>query len=425
MTNTQSKTANIIGGKTARACDSCLRKRARWFCAADDAFLCQSCDTSVHSANLLASRHERVRLETASWKNNIKQQMIIKLSDDVRTNSSSCWHQGFTKKPRTPRSRRVQQQHDNKDDDDQKKRKPLADLVPEISSNEDENEEERELLLYRVPVLGPFATDQICSQDVPFDITSFKDDFDAIGMGEIPGFISTDDIELQELNSLLGNEIEEDSCGIKGLLDNNSNDCFEDNMLLKIEEENQEFEGGVMESTTASESFNWDFDYSKSPIPGDLDEDLRIMSFDFPTREDFEMMNIGKETKKLNLKINYEQVIAAWDCQVCPWTNGVKPDFNPDDCWPDFMETGSGIDTNGENVGNRSGHGGGCWDREREARVLRYKEKRRKRLFAKKIRYEVRKLNAEKRPRLKGRFVKRTSFVPSSSLPTSCYMMKQ
>lgn len=47
----------------------------------------------------------------------------------------------------------------------------------------------------------------------------------------------------------------------------------------------------------------------------------------------------------------------------------------------------------------------------REARVSRYKEKRRTRLFSKKIRYEVRKLNAEKRPRMKGRFVKRASFV--------------
>ncbi|KAL2902084.1 Zinc finger protein CONSTANS-LIKE 6 [Bienertia sinuspersici] len=50
--------------------------------------------------------------------------------------------------------------------------------------------------------------------------------------------------------------------------------------------------------------------------------------------------------------------------------------------------------------------GGDGW---REARVSRYREKRRTRLFSKKIRYEVRKLNAEKRPRLKGRFVKRTS----------------
>lgn len=47
----------------------------------------------------------------------------------------------------------------------------------------------------------------------------------------------------------------------------------------------------------------------------------------------------------------------------------------------------------------------------REARVLRYREKRRTRLFSKKIRYEVRKLNAEKRPRIKGRFVKSADFA--------------
>lgn len=39
--------------------------------------------------------------------------------------------------------------------------------------------------------------------------------------------------------------------------------------------------------------------------------------------------------------------------------------------------------------------------RVREASVLRYKEKRQNRLFAKRIRYEVRKINAEKRPRMK------------------------
>jgi hypothetical protein len=37
----------------------------------------------------------------------------------------------------------------------------------------------------------------------------------------------------------------------------------------------------------------------------------------------------------------------------------------------------------------------------REASVMRYKEKRRTRLFSKKIRYQVRKVNADCRPRMK------------------------
>lgn len=44
--------------------------------------------------------------------------------------------------------------------------------------------------------------------------------------------------------------------------------------------------------------------------------------------------------------------------------------------------------------------------RERAEKVRRYKEKRRNRLFAKRIRYEVRRVNAVKRPRFKGRFIK-------------------
>ncbi len=51
--------------------------------------------------------------------------------------------------------------------------------------------------------------------------------------------------------------------------------------------------------------------------------------------------------------------------------------------------------------GSEGGGGAGAADVGRQARVLRYKEKRRTRLFSKTIRYEVRKLNAERRPRMK------------------------
>ncbi|XP_073135320.1 zinc finger protein CONSTANS-LIKE 3-like [Henckelia pumila] len=46
---------------------------------------------------------------------------------------------------------------------------------------------------------------------------------------------------------------------------------------------------------------------------------------------------------------------------------------------------------------------------EREARVLRYREKRKSRKFEKTIRYASRKAYAETRPRIKGRFAKRSS----------------
>lgn len=45
---------------------------------------------------------------------------------------------------------------------------------------------------------------------------------------------------------------------------------------------------------------------------------------------------------------------------------------------------------------------------DREARVLRYREKKKNRKFEKTIRYASRKAYAETRPRVKGRFAKRT-----------------
>ncbi|KAK8969697.1 Zinc finger protein CONSTANS-LIKE 2 [Platanthera guangdongensis] len=60
---------------------------------------------------------------------------------------------------------------------------------------------------------------------------------------------------------------------------------------------------------------------------------------------------------------------------------------------------------------------------EREAKVLRYKEKRKKRRYEKQIRYASRKAYAEMRPRIKGRFVKtpENSQPPPSDHSTSLY----
>ncbi|XP_074269221.1 zinc finger protein CONSTANS-LIKE 5 [Silene latifolia] len=53
---------------------------------------------------------------------------------------------------------------------------------------------------------------------------------------------------------------------------------------------------------------------------------------------------------------------------------------------------------------------------DREARVLRYREKRKNRKFQKTIRYASRKAYAETRPRIKGRFAKRTGNLETSKV---------
>lgn len=56
---------------------------------------------------------------------------------------------------------------------------------------------------------------------------------------------------------------------------------------------------------------------------------------------------------------------------------------------------------------------------DREARVLRYREKRKNRKFEKTIRYASRKAYAETRPRIKGRFAKRSEVEVESMMAAS------
>ncbi|CAN6922468.1 unnamed protein product [Brassica oleracea var. botrytis] len=95
------------------------------------------------------------------------------------------------------------------------------------------------------------------------------------------------------------------------------------------------------------------------------------------------------------LKLDYDRVLEAWSDKESPFSNEV---LGSETAGSDIHARLAEIDLFGE-----SGM--------REAIVSRYKEKRRNRLFSnsKRIRYQVRKLSADQRPRMKGRFVRRSN----------------
>lgn len=93
----------------------------------------------------------------------------------------------------------------------------------------------------------------------------------------------------------------------------------------------------------------------------------------------------------LLLKLNFDGVLDAWSDKGSPFS-GDAPASESDG--HDVQARLAQIDLFSENGGLR------------EASVMRYKEKRRTRFFSKKIRYQVRKVNADRRPRMKGRFVR-------------------
>ncbi|CAH8355347.1 unnamed protein product [Eruca vesicaria subsp. sativa] len=104
-----------------------------------------------------------------------------------------------------------------------------------------------------------------------------------------------------------------------------------------------------------------------------------------------------EKSGELMLKLDYDGVLEAWSEKESPFSDEV------------FLASG-GADVNARLAQIDLFGDSGV----REASVLRYKEKRRTRLFSKKIRYQVRKLNADQRPRMKGRFVRRPNASPPS-----------
>lgn len=180
-------------------------------------------------------------------------------------------------------------------------------------------------------------------------------------------------------------------------------DIMELEGFLGIEEEDEEKIPG--KSMCGAGHLNWDFmDWEEEfPLGEEEDEQLGEQKFNEEDhygkvikREDFGFGDGNEKMMSLNLNLNYQEVLEAWSDRGSLWA---------DDCSLSFKNTSyMGEVPVMEEEKTR-----------REASVLRYKEKRQTRLFSKKIRYQVRKLNADKRPRLKGRFVKR---VPEKMLKT-------
>ncbi|KAJ7954097.1 zinc finger protein CONSTANS-LIKE 16-like [Quillaja saponaria] len=434
MISTKKNVANVVGGKTARACDSCIKKRARWYCAADDAFLCEACDSLVHSANQLAGRHERVRLKTASFKS------IHELHVE-KPKSAPSWHHGFTRKARTPRHGKHSSIHQTpKLQQESATRNPFH-LVPEVGSDEAlSNEENEEQLLYRVPIYDPFVA-ELCNTPTSansadhtvavtgandVEITSTKSRVSLAncnnGVDTLHGFLPSE-MDLAEfaadVESLLGRGLENGCMGMKelGLIDSKekeeegSRECRVTSGKVKVEDEEgsgEAFIGCQVEAmdqmVMEREAFELTFDHEYSPTTCEEEEEEEKVALDVKSGGD----DVTKKKKMKLLSLDYDAIITAWASQGCPWTTGDRPD----ECWLDSMGAyGADFQNPYGELGGIACHQAIADAGGREARVSRYREKRRTRLFSKKIRYEVRKLNAEKRPRMKGRFVKRASFA--------------
>lgn len=362
--------AGAVGGKAARACDSCLRRRARWYCAADDAFLCQGCDASVHSANPLARRHERLRLRptdphsttleagvaTATWKK--RQQQV-----------APAW---------SKRKARTRRPH-VKSVGELLSRKLV--VVPEVShiesseerkAEEEEGEEEGQLL-YCVPTFDR-ALAELCSPPPPVDdptaSSCCRDDVDGavenntkappVVVAESPvqqlpdsfaGFGPTD-AELREfaadMEALLGQGLDDGNeldrsfyMESLGLMAQQAEDVgrvkMEPNGSVSSRSRGEGAPGfGPTEmkpeaSSAAAEVLDTDFNCCSPTVMMDNeDEDSSEQKASASNAAAAAGTQFLK--RSLDLSLNYEAIIESWGSS--PWTDGQRPSVQLDDFWP-------------------------------------------------------------------------------------------
>jgi B-box zinc finger len=268
--------ADTLGARTARACDSCVRRRARVYCAADNAFLCAPCDSSVHSANPLARRHHRVPISPAPANNKNFPFM------------SPSWNK---RKPRTPRQKPIVPKHE-----------PTHNQVPDLyetQNSEEDLSEENEQLPYQVPVFVPELADLYSRHTAAVEET--KQIFGNSG-AKSPTVDGLAGFQISEM------DLEEFAADMENLLGGPEFDGL----------------GGLMDI--------------------DAEADLEVGRVSKDDSNDI-MDDTEKKRDKFILNLDYEGVIAAWECQGgSPWTNGERPRFGPDDCWPDFKVCMATID---------------------------------------------------------------------------------
>ncbi|KAH8946115.1 hypothetical protein BDL97_12G076400 [Sphagnum fallax] len=444
-----------VAAKAARACDVCGVHRARWYCAADEAYICHPCDAKVHEANSLASRHNRVLLSPHNPPKHKQQQQQHRHRHEHQAAGDS---QGMMMNSAQKISRRS--------NPGMRISSPNLNLfattgkIPAERASFTKTSGRKQELYAKVKVEPAGGGDEYMGG---------KGSNWQAGVHEVPAFVSIFQDPLPEFSTS------------KVVDDTQNHHVHHDDELSKEEEQEEvvpdlfprhfyfdatlgplkeDSPGGCTflgEEIPGMDGYENSYKYME-PDPSSLDskahhapyaEGSLSCAFRPPETDNF-MGGAGaggcRQKKKQeavedlvgatypleegltateaaaaarachvpSLKLNYKEVLSACSDQSLWTAHDKHPQTVPDDPIADAvgnMDLGFVPDLNfgpQEMAVTRddcySGRG------RREASLLRYKEKRRARLFSKKIRYEVRKLNAEQRPRMKGRFVKRTQW---------------
>uniref|UniRef100_A0A7N0TYE4 CONSTANS-like protein n=1 Tax=Kalanchoe fedtschenkoi TaxID=63787 RepID=A0A7N0TYE4_KALFE len=347
----------VVGGglgvwpMAAKPCDLCKSASALLFCKPDSAFLCVACDTRIHAVNKLASRHERL------WMCEVCEQVpaSVTCKADAAALCVSCDADIHSANPLSRKHERVP-------------------LVPFFESAET-------IIKKSSAANAAAASGNGSSNLVNFLVPGADEEEDH--EDDVSWFIPPQKAAL----TAAMDPIEVKCAGVElfytdfdHLLD------FENPNQLYLNFKNNQHVAGSdsvvpvqikpeIVSGIGSSDRCFDIDFCKSKLP--------FYNFD--------------------QSINHSVSSSSMDIALVP-DGASASDIS--------YSLGKHVNSGGGealNINNSSAtQATQLTGLDREARVLRYREKRKNRKFEKTIRYASRKAYAETRPRIKGRFVKRT-----------------
>nr|AEP02851.1 heading day 1 [Oryza rufipogon] len=389
----------------ARPCDGCRAAPSVVYCRADAAYLCASCDARVHAANRVASRHERVRVCEACE----QAPAALACRADAAALCVACDVQVHSANPLARRHQRV----------------PVAPLpaitIPATSVL-------AEAVVATATVLGGKDEEVdswlILSKDSNNNNNNNNSNSSNNGMyfGEVDEYF-----DLVRYNSYYDNNNNDNS---------NSNSSNNDNDNDNNDNSNSSNNGmyfGEVDEYFDLVGYN---SYYDNRIENNQDQQYGMheqqeqqqqqqeMQKEFAEKEGSEcvvpsQITMLSEQQHSGYGVVGADQAASMTAGVSAYTDSISNSISFSSMEAGIVPDSTVIDMPNSSILTPAGainlfsgpslqmslHFSSM---DREARVLRYREKKKARKFEKTIRYETRKAYAEARPRIKGRFAKRS-----------------
>ncbi|KAJ1258982.1 hypothetical protein BS78_10G118000 [Paspalum vaginatum] len=326
----------------ARPCDGCRAAPSLVYCRADAAYLCASCDTRVHAANCVASRHERVRVCEACE----RMPAVLECRADAAALCATCDAQVHSANPLAGRHQRVPVVPLPA------AAMPAASVLAEAAATTaalgaKEEEVNSWLLLTKDSENNNFSSNNnstyFAEVDEYFDLVGYNSYCDN-------NVNNQEQYGIQEEQQLMQKEFGEEG-----------NECVVASQVAMANEKQQSGYGVVGAEQAASMT-----------------------------------AGVSAYTESISNSISFPSL----EVRIVP-DNMVTDMLNSS-----ILTPAGAINLFSDPSLHMPLHFSSM---EREARVLRYKEKKKNRKFEKTIRYATRKTYAEARPRIKGRFAKRSN----------------